>query len=184
MVLHPIRDKTASIWIACTLFLVLLGLVLLAGCGGEAATAAKEESRRTANVKPASLPPLQIRQTLSGDEVISLPSDLYFAFDSAALSRAARSQLQNEVLPRVREFLSSAGNLVVLRGFTDGAGDTSYNAQLSERRAAAVRRFLVAAGVSPGQLSAHGFGEQLATSSDPDQSLRRVDVVFQKGGSR
>jgi outer membrane protein OmpA-like peptidoglycan-associated protein len=179
---QTILKKTKTVSAILALAVALLAVVPLSGCGGEAGAEEKGESRRTANVKPAELPPLAVKQLPSGDEVISLPSDLYFAFDSADLNRAGRSQLRHEVLPRVRVFLAGAGSRVLLRGFTDGSGTDAYNARLSERRAGAVRGLLVAGGVAAARLTARGFGERLATSSKPDRSLRRVDVVFQKGG--
>jgi outer membrane protein OmpA-like peptidoglycan-associated protein len=47
---------------------------------------------------------------------------------------------------------------VEIQGHTDDRGKRDYNVELSERRAQAVRRYLVEAGVESGRLEARGFG--------------------------
>jgi outer membrane protein OmpA-like peptidoglycan-associated protein len=142
----------------------------------------KAEVRAPARVVPVELPPIRIRQLSSGDAVISLNSDVFFAFDSADLTEDAHADLRREVLPRVLAALNRRRARVDLSGYTDGVGDDAYNLRLSQERADAVRDFLVAAGVPSGSLDAEGFGEKLATSSRPDPDVRRVDVVLRKGG--
>jgi outer membrane protein OmpA-like peptidoglycan-associated protein len=160
--------------------------VLASGCGGGegVATAAEEYSRRPVDVRPAKLPPLPVKRLPSGDKVIPIDSDVYFAFDSARLTGIARARLRTELLARVRAFLAKTGSRVALRGYTDGVGDRSYNLRLSRARARSVRRFLVAGGAPPRRMTAAGLGESEAISSRPDHRLRRVDVVLREGGSR
>jgi outer membrane protein OmpA-like peptidoglycan-associated protein len=173
------------VFVASLSLLALCSVLSATGCGAErVATAANETSRRPAHVRPAKLPPLQIRRLPSGDRVISLESDLYFSFNDATLTPVARSQLRTELLGRVLAFLAEPGARVVLRGYTDGAGDSAYNLRLSLQRARAARSFLVAGGAPATRLSARGFGEARATSAHPDRALRRVDIVLLEGGSR
>ncbi len=47
---------------------------------------------------------------------------------------------------------------VSIQGHTDSSGDRLANVRLSERRAVAVKAYLVSRGISPGRLEAHGFG--------------------------
>lgn len=47
---------------------------------------------------------------------------------------------------------------VEIRGYTDNVGRRSLNQQLSQRRAEAVRTFLVQSGVDPGRIIARGYG--------------------------
>jgi OOP family OmpA-OmpF porin len=47
----------------------------------------------------------------------------------------------------------------VVEGHTDSTGADAYNQALSERRANAVLKYLVDAGVPAARLSARGFGE-------------------------
>ena len=49
--------------------------------------------------------------------------------------------------------------MVELEGYTDSVGDGSYNVQLSQRRAEAVRRFLVEKGVEIHRIHSIGLGD-------------------------
>ncbi len=57
-----------------------------------------------------------------------------------------------------RAFLGQPSLRVEIAGHTDGIGRAAYNQALSERRAEAVRTYLISKGVRPEQLSAHGYG--------------------------
>jgi outer membrane protein OmpA-like peptidoglycan-associated protein len=67
-------------------------------------------------------------------------NDIYFEFDSAAISPKA--------LPQLRELGAAladprlAGSSFTIGGHTDATGTDAYNTQLSQRRAETVRRFL------------------------------------------
>jgi outer membrane protein OmpA-like peptidoglycan-associated protein len=65
------------------------------------------------------------------------------------------------------------GYTIAVYGYTDDIGTQTYNRQLSQRRAEAVRDFLVQTGISPTIMSAKGFGK-----SDPrvpgDSELARA----------
>ena len=77
---------------------------------------------------------------------------------------------KEEIKPEYRETLSRvAGVLMTLKGYsiyvygyTDDVGTQEYNQKLSERRARAVRDYLVHAGLDPGIIVTKGFGK-----SDP-----------------
>ena len=65
-------------------------------------------------------------------------------------------------------------------GHTDSDGDDAYNKQLSQRRAARVKAYLVEKGVAAGNLVARGYGEEQPitgneTASDKAQN-RRVEL--------
>ncbi len=49
--------------------------------------------------------------------------------------------------------------LVEIQGHTDERGSDSYNLDLSDRRAAAVRKYLIDKGIDPGRLQSQGYGE-------------------------
>jgi outer membrane protein OmpA-like peptidoglycan-associated protein len=74
---------------------------------------------------------------------------------------------KSEIKPRYRETLSRiAGVLSTLKGYsiyvygyTDDIGTQEYNLKLSERRAEAVRDYLVKAGLDPEIISTKGFGK-------------------------
>jgi outer membrane protein OmpA-like peptidoglycan-associated protein len=72
-----------------------------------------------------------------------------------------------------------------IEGHTDGQGSQAYNQALSERRAAAVRRELMAVhGVDPAQLDALGLGKsQLLDPSQPLAAANRRVRVINLGGT-
>jgi OOP family OmpA-OmpF porin len=80
---------------------------------------------------------------------------LNFASGSEALPPGADDLLQ--VL--LRELQEDPGRRIEIRGFTDDRGGAAANLALSERRARAVRDYLIANGIAPERLRARGFGE-------------------------
>ncbi len=104
--------------------------------------------------------------------------EIPFDFDSAAISPAAVPQLVRLGQALQDKDLQTATFLVA--GHTDGKGAADYNQQLSERRAAAVRQFLVEQyGLNAQYLIAIGYGfEQLKNTYDPlAAENRRVQIV-------
>ena len=85
-------------------------------------------------------------------------------------------------LTAVAQVLAGADFPITIEGHTDDVGSESYNQDLSERRALAVRDFLVDSGMAPSQVQSAGFGESLpvAPNSSPEgrQRNRRVDLVI------
>src|SRR5580693_6007078 len=92
------------------------------------------------------------------------------------------------VKPEYRDILNRiAGVLMTLKGFsiavygyTDDVGTQTYNLQLSQRRAQAVRDFLVQTGISPTIMSTKGFGKSdPRVPGDSEQARaanRRVEI--------
>jgi outer membrane protein OmpA-like peptidoglycan-associated protein len=71
---------------------------------------------------------------------------------------------------------------VVVQGHTDSTGSEQHNQSLSERRAQAVKNYLIGRGIDDGRMTAVGYGETLpVASNDTDwgrQQNRRVDVLL------
>ncbi|OGQ08348.1 MAG: hypothetical protein A3G32_03895 [Deltaproteobacteria bacterium RIFCSPLOWO2_12_FULL_40_28] len=66
------------------------------------------------------------------------------------------------VLTEVATTLKSselAPYFIVIEGHTDSKGDDAYNSALSQRRAAAVRTFLISKGIPDTRIKSEGFGE-------------------------
>lgn len=81
--------------------------------------------------------------------------NVHFAFDSFRLSNDAQKTLDAiyDALNKVSEAK------ITLSGHTDSIGSENYNMKLSERRANAVKDYLVKKGISAGSLSTEWFGE-------------------------
>jgi outer membrane protein OmpA-like peptidoglycan-associated protein len=71
---------------------------------------------------------------------------------------------------------------VQIDGFTDSVGTDSYNEELSQRRANAVREALISRGVESSRIGTEGYGKSYPVASNNDSSgrqlNRRVEVVI------
>jgi outer membrane protein OmpA-like peptidoglycan-associated protein len=126
-----------------------------------------------------------ITQTVTMEErtVISLPSEVLFAFDKATLLPSAEKQLLEAAEALRVAKGDTQGIKVVVVGHTDSVGSEEYNQKLSEERAAAVRDFLVAHGQDPNLITVRAMGkEQPNTSNDTAEGRannRRVEILIQ-----
>ncbi len=103
--------------------------------------------------------------SLSGDSLADecALQTVYFAYDSAELDSASRAEIQRAV-----ECYRDKNATVRLRlvGATDPRGTEEYNIALGERRARAVRGYLVSLGVAADKLSVSSVGEEMASGTD------------------
>ena len=71
---------------------------------------------------------------------------------------------------------------VIVEGYTDSTGATSYNQSLSERRANSVRTALVKMGVDPARIVAQGYGKEYPVAENSSVTgramNRRVEVTI------
>ena len=103
--------------------------------------------------------------------------DVFFDSGSAALDRQARAILV--ALAAELNKSQNAGRIFLIAGHADANGSDAYNQDLSEQRADAVKRFLVACcGVDRSMLATAGFGKQLPKNmADPyAEENRRVNI--------
>jgi outer membrane protein OmpA-like peptidoglycan-associated protein len=92
----------------------------------------------------------------------------------------ARSDIPDVVrfrLDGVTELLNQerGGAKVEVAGHTDSVGDESYNQQLSEKRAQAVKDYLVKGGVGEDRISVVGYGESQPRGSNDTVEGRRLN---------
>jgi OOP family OmpA-OmpF porin len=101
-----------------------------------------------------------------------------FDFDRAEIRPASRPIL-DQAAERLRK---CGGEQLRVEGHTDSIGADAYNQDLSERRARAVRDYLVSKGVTGSRISSAGFGESkpISTNDTPEGRFlnRRVEVRF------
>jgi peptidoglycan-associated lipoprotein len=111
------------------------------------------------------------------EDTTPLTSVVYFDFDQYALTAESRA-----VLLAHAEKLKGASVAVRLEGHADERGSREYNMALGEKRANAVRDFLVTQGVSGSALEVVSFGEEQPAATGHDESSwsqnRRVEVKY------
>ncbi len=121
---------------------------------------------------------------IEGETIVVVPSraidlEVYFEFDSAALTGRTRADLR--ALGRALSSRELEPFRYLIAGHTDGVGDPYYNLELSRRRAWAVKNHLVATfPIDPYRLRAVGFGDRrLKRPGRPEAAInRRVEVIL------
>ncbi len=107
---------------------------------------------------------------------MQLSADAYFAFDSAKLKPEGEAKLEEIV----RAMKDNPALRATIEGHTDSIGSDAYNQRLSERRAGAVRDYLVSRGIDQQRITAEGYGESKPIASNSlaegRASNRRVEI--------
>jgi outer membrane protein OmpA-like peptidoglycan-associated protein len=146
------------------------------GLGGGVAALAAHTEPLQAELK-------DLGATVKGREIkINLAADVLFDFDKATLRPEAGPSL-DKVVAVLQSYPSSS---VLIEGHTDGKGSDQYNQRLSERRADAVRYWLVEHGVTT-PMTTRGWGRSrpIAPNTKPNgaddpegrQKNRRVEIT-------
>lgn len=113
-----------------------------------------------------------------GGIAVNLSADVLFDFDKADLKPTASQSLQ-ALLTIVKEKPTATIGVV---GHTDVRGDEAYNKALSERRANAVKAWLLAHDVAGTRVTATGAGEsrplKTGDTEDDHRANRRVEIAI------
>ncbi|MES2369818.1 MAG: OmpA family protein [Pseudomonadota bacterium] len=103
-----------------------------------------------------------------------------FDFDKATLRQEDIAIIDKDVTG-----LDKWGNVnIEVAGHTDSRGSDKYNMKLSQRRAEAVRNYLISKGIAADRLTAKGYGEsQPVADNATDEGRfknRRVELIEQR----
>ena len=104
--------------------------------------------------------------------IVNLASRELFEFNKATLTNDAKQRLDAEVVAKLRDVRDI--RFVNVNGHADRLGSAQYNQRLSEKRADAVRAYLVSKGIDAGKVETLGFGKTTPVKSCPDQKDRRA----------
>lgn len=150
-------------------FLIVLALValgiLMAGCGSQAPVETDPTEDMSGAIREEVTPvvnnPVQTEDPVDNtpDYSTMTPADfgvedIFFAFDKYDLDREAMS-----ILSRTARILREVDVVVMISGHCDERGTVDYNMALSEKRALAVRDYLVSLGVPSRNLRTTSFGK-------------------------
>jgi peptidoglycan-associated lipoprotein len=142
------------------------------GPGGSASATARITVATTA-------PPSKPEATL--DELfLKEVRDAYFDFNKADIRSDAR-----DALAKTADFLRNYPQVkVTIEGHCDERGSTEYNLALGDRRASAVKQYLISLGISADRLNTVSFGKEkpfcMQTTEDCYQQNRRGHFVRAK----
>ena len=117
-------------------------------------------------------PAMVEKATLAGLQVVP------FAYDQHLLSEEAR-----DIIAANAALLKGAGKVKFqLAGHCDERGSDQYNIALGERRAEAVKAYLLELGIAAGQMETVSFGEERPLDAGHDESAwlknRRVEFIL------
>lgn len=191
-----------------TLLPVLIGLAaLMVGCQKHAPVAAAPKAPDTTPVAAAAPPPASTpapaaaparntpqpvaqapRPTTTPRAVIDQLNtllakldDALFDFDKSTIRPDANTVLKDD-LAVIRDILAAYPNQkLVIQGFADQRGSEEYNLALGDRRAQAVKDFLVTSGISANQLTMISYGKDRPVCTDETETCfqrnRRAHVT-------
>jgi peptidoglycan-associated lipoprotein len=116
-----------------------------------------------------------------GAQTVETPlKDIFFDFDKSVLREDAKKTLNENI-----QWLKANAQIrIVIEGHCDERGTNEYNLALGERRAKAVRDYLVAGGIDAKRISTISYGEERPFVLGHDESAwkfnRRAHFVATK----
>ena len=147
------------------LFLVAL-LAILTGCSNDAKKgdgAAFGDSSDSINDTPL---PERSGNPDTADYDTLKSETVFFSYDSFTIEAKERPKLD-----KLANYLSNNSNTkIVIAGHTDSRGTPQYNLALSEKRANAVRQYLIGLGANGSNVSTVGYGEDRPSSEGEIES--------------
>lgn len=153
--------KNSSFFLGLTLLLIVASLT---GC-------------KSPNLNPAGVYgsgvmgeysiPLTGRFT-GGSEHVGLFEPVLFAYDSSQVSVGERAKIE-AVAGHLKQ---NPSNAIILEGHCDERGSREYNLALGERRALAVRTYLIGLGIASDRTQTKSYGEENPAAPGHDETAR------------
>lgn len=132
-------------------------VALMAGCS----STAKVEEPAVVTPEPVVQEPVKVVK----EPVEVLETVFYFNFDESTIKPGARAELTKHAMR-----LKATPKNVRVEGHTDERGSREYNMALGERRANAVRDFLVMQGVNASLIEVVSYGEERPAAMGSSES--------------
>jgi peptidoglycan-associated lipoprotein len=168
-----LRELVVATGIVAMLLAAVGGLYWAQTGANEAAAGTPKTVTRTLEAKTPAPLPLET----------AIHADIYFDFKSARLSADASKLLQDKATAMIR----TESWVALVQGYTDAQGPAEYNRRLAQRRADAVKKYLVELGVAEGSIKVATVGPEAALCDEPakqcQQLNRRVHLEIRKLGS-
>lgn len=91
---------------------------------------------------------------------------VYFGYDSSQVSESERFKLD-----QVADYLRKNQDVgIILEGHTDERGSREYNVALGERRALAIRAYLIGMGIDGNRIQTRSYGEENPVAFGHDEA--------------
>ncbi len=154
------------------LFAAFATVALLSGCASTETVVVEDESMIGAA-------PYQYEQAEQSEAFVQDAKDrVFFGFDKSSLDAAAVNTLKTQA-----EWLKANPKAtVVIEGHADDRGTREYNLALGERRAVAVKNYLISRGIEANRIRVISYGKEFpavvgANESAWAQNRRAVTIV-------
>ena len=122
--------------------------------------------------------PLVGERLTGGEERAGMFTAVYFGYDSNAIQAGERAKLE-EVAAYLRK---EKGVALIVEGHCDERGSREYNLALGERRALAVREYLIGLGVAADRVQTRTMGEEQPAVGGHDEAAwaqnRRAEFII------
>ena len=138
--------------------------------GSSSSSASGSASASASKAATASSSTTSAKQMSDAEKLAQVGNTVYFGFDSAELTGDAQTTLDRQAA-----FLNVNPALVVIvEGHTDERGTREYNLALGDRRATAVRDYLLAKGLNSARIRTVSYGkERPAVSGSNEESWEK-----------
>lgn len=171
--------KNSAKAIALGFLLLALGVILFLEACKSSHKAGKSDMDRQAQEIKTKIPDFDVTLLDKGIK-LALNTDVLFEFDKFDLQERIRKDL--DALSTI--FQRYPDTHIEIRGYTDNIGSESHNMVLSENRAKAVEKYLEDKGITPGRMTAKGYGStnpKYANDIEANRALnRRVEFYIFK----
>lgn len=164
-----------------TVFLAVTGAICITGCAKEQVVKKDEvvppapatQPAQTAAKPEAPVAPQEVKAespaqpaAAATDQLKTGLDKVFFAFDSPALSAAARDTLAKNAA----YLKGNPGTKVRIEGNCDERGSDEYNLALGEKRAKEARQYLVTMGIAVQRLSTISYGKERPADPGHDEA--------------
>ncbi len=127
-------------------------VLLVAACAGQEMESVSSEGTMESSGQTAAAPADGSAQ----DFLVNVGDRVFFGYDRFNLTAEARATLERQAV-WLNQYSSSRINV---EGHADERGTREYNLALGDRRASAVKNYLVANGVSAGRITTISYGKE------------------------
>ena len=157
---------------------IVAATFLLAACETASQVSGDSASTSASNTASSSSASSSAADKTPAEKLAQVGDTVNFDFDSAKLTVSARSTLNRQAA-----FLSLNPDLmIVIEGHADERGTREYNLALGDRRATAVRDYLVAKGINSARVRTVSYGKERPAVAGSDEAAwaknRRAATVL------
>ena len=145
---------------------IVAATFLLAACETASQVSGDSASTSASNTASSSSASSSAADKTSAEKLAQVGDTVNFGFDSSELTVSARSTLNRQAA----FFSLNPDLMIVIEGHADERGTREYNLALGDRRATAVRDYLVAKGINSARVRTVSYGKERPAVAGSDEA--------------